>query len=119
MAQREIKISLAEAKMEALEFFLKENDVTVEALLSAHLDKVYEKHVPQQVRKFLESKMEPEVNVQESAPAEEGNRRVNRRNARQDRNREQATSTVQAEENLNVQEQETVQEENAGMSMSM
>ena len=57
MAEREIKIGFPEVKMEALEFFLKENDTTVEKVLREHLDKTYEKSVPQQVRKFVESKM--------------------------------------------------------------
>ena len=52
MAEREIKIGFPEAKMEALEFFLKENDTTVEKVLREHLDKTYEKSVPQQVRKI-------------------------------------------------------------------
>lgn len=47
MAEREIKIGFPEAKMEALEFFLKENDTTVEKVLREHLDKTYEKSVPQ------------------------------------------------------------------------
>ena len=49
MAEKEIKIGFSEAKMEALEFFLRENDSTVEKALKEHLDKIYEKHVPQQV----------------------------------------------------------------------
>ena len=55
MAEREIKIGFPEVKMEALEFFLKENDTTVEKVLREHLDKTYEKSVPQQVRKFVET----------------------------------------------------------------
>ena len=39
MAEREIKIGFPEVKMEALEFFLKENDTTVEKVLREHLDK--------------------------------------------------------------------------------
>lgn len=61
MAEREIKIGFPEVKMEALEFFLKENDTTVEKVLREHLDKTYEKSVPQQVRKFVESKMIPQT----------------------------------------------------------
>ena len=40
MAEREIKIGFPEVKMEALEFFLKENDTTVEKVLREHLDKI-------------------------------------------------------------------------------
>ena len=48
MAEKEIKIGFSEAKMEALEFFLQENNTTVEKVLKEHLDKTYEKSVPQQ-----------------------------------------------------------------------
>lgn len=43
MAEKEIKIGFPETKMEALEFFLRENDTTVEKVLKEHLDKTYEK----------------------------------------------------------------------------
>ena len=39
MAEKEIKIGFPETKMEALEFFLRENDTTVEKVLKEHLDK--------------------------------------------------------------------------------
>ena len=76
MAEREIKIGFPEVKMEALEFFLKENDTTVEKVLREHLDKTYEKSVPQQVRKFVESKMIPQT--EEPAQNEAGNARQGR-----------------------------------------
>ena len=53
MADKEIKVGFEEVKLEALEFFLRENSTTVETVLKDHLDKVYEKQVPQQVRKFV------------------------------------------------------------------
>ena len=59
MAEKEIKIGFSEVQMEALEFFLRENNTTVEDVLKEHLDKTYEKNVPQQVRKFVESKIAP------------------------------------------------------------
>ena len=57
MAEKEIKITFAGEKLEALSFFLAEQGgKTVEELLKSHLDKSYEKNVPAQVRKFVESK---------------------------------------------------------------
>ena len=53
MAEKEIKITFAGEKLEALSFFLAEQGgKTVEELLKSHLDKSYEKNVPAQVRKF-------------------------------------------------------------------
>ena len=55
MAEKEIKITFAGEKLEALSFFLAEQGgKTVEELLKSHLDKSYEKNVPAQVRKFVE-----------------------------------------------------------------
>ena len=59
MAEKEIKITFAGEKLEALSFFLAEQGgKNVEELLKSHLDKSYEKNVPAQVRKFVESRME-------------------------------------------------------------
>lgn len=57
MADQEIKITFPEEKMEALVFFLGEQNEKVEDVLKAHLDKTYEKSVPAQVRKFVESRV--------------------------------------------------------------
>ena len=55
MAEKEVKITFAGEKLEALSFFLAEQGgKTVEELLKSHLDKSYEKNVPAQVRKFVE-----------------------------------------------------------------
>ena len=56
MAEKEIKITFAGEKLEALSFFLAEQGgKTVEELLKSHLDKSYEKNVPAQVRKDRKS----------------------------------------------------------------
>ena len=43
MADREIKITFPEKKMEALVFFLGEQNEKIEEVLTTHLDKTYEK----------------------------------------------------------------------------
>ena len=54
MAEKEIKITFAGEKLEALSFFLAEQGgKTVEELLKSHLDKSYEKNVPAQDRKSV------------------------------------------------------------------
>lgn len=45
MAEKEIKIGFRKQNG-SLEFFLRENDTTVEKVLKEHLDKTYEKSVP-------------------------------------------------------------------------
>lgn len=122
MAEKEIKIGFSEAKMEALEFFLQENNTTVEKVLKEHLDKTYEKSVPQQVRKFVESKLEPQQEtVQEGAEPQRQTRGQGRRTARQNATREsvpeQEESGIQTADEGEVQE--TGQEQESGMVMSM
>lgn len=121
MAEKEIKIGFPEVKTEALEFFLRENDTSVEKVLKEHLDKTYEKSVPQQVRKFVESKM--------TAPAEDAgqsegvNRRQTRGQGRRGIRQNAAGETVQEQERGDVQqaeEQEVQEPEQAGgMAMEM
>lgn len=119
MAEREIKIGFPEAKMEALEFFLKENNTTVEAILREHLDKTYEKSVPQQVRKFVESKMTPQT--EEPAQNEAGNARQGRGQGRRSTRQQNARETVLEQENHGAEHaaEQEVQEPAGGMSMSM
>lgn len=123
MAEKEIKIGFSEAKMEALEFFLGENNSTVEKALKEHLDKLYEKSVPQQVRKFVESKLAP----QQETVQEEGTepqrqtrgqgRRSTRQNAARETVPEQTESGSQTADEGEVQEDG--QEQESGMTMSM
>ena len=122
MAEKEIKIGFSEVKMEALEFFLQENNTTVEKVLKEHLDKTYEKSVPQQVRKFVESKLEPQQEtVQEGAEPQRQGRDQGRRTARQNTAREtvseQTDSGMQPVDEGEVQEPE--QEQAGGMVMGM
>lgn len=71
MTEKEIKITFAEAKLEALIFFLKEqNEKNVEELLKSSLDKLYEKNVPMAVRKFVERDEEAE-SLQETISIEQ------------------------------------------------
>lgn len=123
MAEKEIKIGFSEAKMEALEFFLQENNTTVEKVLKEHLDKTYEKSVPQQVRKFVESKLAPQQEAvqEEGAEPQRQTRGQGRRTARQNAAREtvpeQTESGSQTADEGEVQESGSEQE--SGMVMSM
>ena len=74
MAEKEIKITFAGEKLDALSVCLAEQGgKTVEELLKSHLDKSYEKNVPAQVRKFVESRMET---LQETANQEQESQRT-------------------------------------------
>lgn len=122
MAEKEIKISFSEAKMEALEFFLGENNTTVADALKEQLDKIYEKNVPQQVKKFVEREVTPrqEQTAQEESVQERparGGRRNSRQSAERETVREQNHPDVQTVDEEQVQE--TGQEQESGMAMTM
>ncbi|MDE7416292.1 MAG: hypothetical protein K2N44_08330 [Lachnospiraceae bacterium] len=130
MADKEIKITFPEKKMEALVFFLGEQNEKIKDVLTAHLDKTYEKYVPQQVRKFVESQMAvsqeeapvrtPRAQRQTGEPRETGRRNA-RQGTRQNASRQEAhraDSEIAAQENEAAESMEA-QEETQGMSMGM
>lgn len=56
MADKNIIVTFPEEKEEALNFFLKKKDESIETELKNYLDKVYEKVVPLQVRDYVENR---------------------------------------------------------------
>jgi len=126
MSDKEIKITFPEEKMEALAFFLGEQNEKVEGVLTAHLDKTYEKCVPQQVRKFVDSRIAAaqEGNAQESRgqrQTREPGRRAGRQSARQNAaaQEEGAVLTESERPEQTATAAESMAEESTGMSMGM
>lgn len=126
MSDKEIKITFPEEKMEALAFFLGEQNEKVESVLTAHLDKTYEKCVPQQVRKFVDSRIAAaqEGNAQESRgqrQTREPVRRAGRQSARQNAaaREESAAPMDGARPEQTGGTEESMAEEGTGMSMGM
>lgn len=122
MADKEIKVGFEEVKLEALEFFLRENSTTVEKVLKDHLDKVYEKQVPQQVRKFVERNANEQSEVQENnttvqEPAAPQPRRRRGQNAAHANRQTDVNTQVQTEEN--TVEQSAEENAEVGMTMAM
>ena len=95
----------------------------MEDVLKEHLDKTYEKSVPQQVRKFVESKMTPQT--EEPAQNDGGSGRQGRGQGRRGNRQQAAREAVQGQENSEVVQavepevQEPEQEQTSGMAMSM
>lgn len=119
MAEKEIKISFPDVKMEALVYFLKQKNETVEEVLKAHLDKTYEKNVPQPVRDFMESKLTDQTEEQPPNNVVQRQTRGQGRRARQ----ETAREAESVQENAGVQETadegSPEQEQDGGMTMVM
>lgn len=72
MAEKQITVSYGALKLQALEFYMKEEGNSIEAALKEQLDKLYQKNVPKQVQEFLEKGPLENGNVQD----ETGNRQV-------------------------------------------
>lgn len=129
MADKEIKITFPEEKLEALVFFLGEQNEKLENVLASHLDKTYEKYVPQQVRKFVDSRksLPEEGNAPQTRVQRQG-RRGSRQNVSQNAGQSAAEPVhnrtaengrvqeraVETEENVTLEQEET-----QGMSMGM
>jgi len=63
-----LQIEFSKEKLDALRFYMKEKDLTVEGELQKHVDYVYEKYVPAVTRRYLErNDEEHEVQTVESA----------------------------------------------------
>jgi hypothetical protein len=64
MKPTKIEFTFDNAKLEAINLFLKDQDSTLNDELDRFMDKLYEDHVPQQVREFIEKK---EAEAQQNA----------------------------------------------------
>ena len=117
MAEKEIKITFAGEKLEALSFFLAEQGgKTVEELLKSHLDKSYEKNVPAQVRNLwragwklhrrqqIRSRNPREWEAQDSRghPADGAGRHRIRKSSRESRCRNRGRDSRKYDEHGNV-----------------
>ena len=54
MAEKEVKVSYGALKLQALAYYMEQENTSVEEALKEHLDKLYQKAVPKQVQEFLE-----------------------------------------------------------------
>ena len=121
MAMKEVKTTFLDVKLEALEYFLREQGSSVEDALKEQINKIYDKNVPKDVRKFLESKLPSE----EITPAQEEEPVQGPTTPRQPRRTPRANSrraeNVQTTQEAPIAEEAVVQEETpeAGMVMEM
>lgn len=141
MKKTDLNVSFDADKLNALRFYTTKKELNVEDELQAHLDRLYEKTVPVQVREYVESQSESEAPKQEiksedSAARQEQKKDDNdlKQDAKADdgkssekqprqskRQREKELAAVEQSEAQpeQIAEPEEVEEENQGMSMSM
>ena len=127
MSTTELKVPFPSERLDALRFFMDRKQQTVEKELQDYLDKTYERFVPQNVREYVESRIEPEQNQEQSAesrqasaPGENRALASRERQTRQSRRqREQAAPETPPAPESQTEPQEPAEEETQGMTMSM
>lgn len=92
-----IEFFFDDAKLEAINIFLRDNDATLTEELDRFMDSIYEEYVPKEVRDFIEKK-EAEAN-KAASPKRNGRRKqVSARNAVSGDETDDGTSTRTNEE---------------------
>lgn len=123
-----LQVTFQKEKLEALRFYMKEKDLTVEGELQKHISSIYEKYVPSATRRYLERNDNEQDNQTETtAPISESSSEITpRATSNRGRRRTERVQSEQAEvpiETINAEEIEASPEqtvdENQGMVMSM
>lgn len=127
MSTTDLKVPFPSERLDALRFFMDRKQQTVEKELQDYLDKTYEKFVPQNVREYVESRIEPEQNQvqtaesqQASAPEESQAPASRERQPRPSRRqREQSAPDLTPANESQTESEGPAEEETQGMTMSM
>lgn len=127
MSTTELKVPFPSERLDALRFFMDRKQQTVEKELQDYLDKTYEKFVPQNVREYVESRIEPEQNQEQAAESQQASASgesqapaPRERQPRQSRRqREQAAPETPSAPEAQTEAESPAEEENQGMTMSM
>ena len=127
MSTTELKVPFPSERLDALRFFMDRKQQTVEKELQDYLDKTYERFVPQNVREYVESRIEPEQNQEQtvesqhaSASGESQTSALRERPPRPSRRqREQTAPEIPSAPEAQTGAEDPVEEENQGMTMSM
>lgn len=127
MSTTELKVPFPSERLDALRFFMDKKQQTVEKELQDYLDKTYERFVPQNVREYVESRIEPEQNQEQTAESQQASatgenlapvsRERQPRPSR--RQREQAAPETPPAPESQTEAQEPAEEEVQGMTMGM
>lgn len=72
MQKTEIMLSFDGEKLDALEFYLKKENTTVQKRMNEALTELYERIVPEAVREFLDRKAPPPARPKTSRPPQRG-----------------------------------------------
>lgn len=73
MERATLSVTFPQEKLDALEFYMAEKNITVTDELQAHMQSVYEKNIPAATRKYLDRNDDPEEIQRRSARSEQSN----------------------------------------------
>lgn len=141
MEKTNLQVSFDADKLNALRFYMAKKELNVEDELQAHLDRLYEKMVPVQVREYVESQsgseapkqeveveadaVKQEIKAEGNAPEqevkvdEEESLEKQPRQSKRQREKELAAAAQPEPQQEQTAGPEEAEEENLGMSMSM
>ncbi len=80
MKQATVTIKFEEEKLGAVKQYMNKKDVKLEDEMNDFLEKLYEKHVPQAVREYIESRGEVPPVMKRSAQAQAASKEILNRN---------------------------------------
>lgn len=141
MEKTNLQVSFDADKLNALRFYMAKKELSVEDELQAHLDRLYEKMVPVQVREYVESQsgsevpnleveakvdVVKEIKAEGNAPEQEvkadeekSSEKLPRQSKRQREKELAAVPQPEPQQEQTADGPEEAEEENQGMSMSM
>lgn len=118
-----LQIEFSKEKLDALRFYMKEKNLTVEGELQKHVDNIYEKHVPSVTRRYLERNDEvQEVQTEESEVVSSADSESTERSTSRGRGRggrRQSTEDQVASGAISTEETEGIMEQTDGQSQGM
>lgn len=119
MSTTELKIPFPSERLDALRFFMKKKDQTIEQELKDYLNKTYERLVPVNVREYVESRLELEATQEQTAETQAAPAPRERQSRTSRRQREQAATEAPASQVAQPEVEGPIEEETPGMIMSM
>lgn len=127
MSDKQITVTFSEEKYKVLDFFLKRENQSIEAILLEQLEKTYARAVPKQTRDYVNFQMTGELTAneeteepgQETAARRSGERTPRKNNKRRGQETSDAAQTESVTPDAVVENGPDTEQEEGGMQIGM
>lgn len=127
MSDKQITVTFSEEKYKVLDFFLKRENQSIEAILLEQLEKAYARAVPKQTRDYVNFQMTGELTAneeteepgQETAARRSGERTPRKYNKRRGQETSDAAQTESVTPDAVVENGPDTEQEEGGMQIGM